>query len=146
MNLFIDTSALVKYFHRESGSDLVEQLIDDSANSIWMSELSVVESLSAFHRRFRLGELNSEQLNIAVEGFRKEVRRFRIQPLNSMVTGEAELLLTEWANTHALRTLDALQLASFSLISEKDWRFVLADEALERTAQACGYQTLLVCK
>lgn len=41
MNLFFDTSALVKYFHSETGTTQVINLIDDSNNVIWVSDLVI---------------------------------------------------------------------------------------------------------
>jgi len=35
LNLFFDTSALVKYFHLESGTDQVVELIDNTENQIF---------------------------------------------------------------------------------------------------------------
>ena len=40
MNLFFDTSALVKFFHEETGTELVTQLINNPQNEVWISELT----------------------------------------------------------------------------------------------------------
>ncbi len=53
MNYFFDTSALVKLFHEETGSDIVEDLVNDQNNEIWVSELIRLEFLSSVYRRFR---------------------------------------------------------------------------------------------
>lgn len=50
MNLFFDTSALVKYFHEEAGTDTVTGIITDPDNKIFVSELVRIEFLSALHR------------------------------------------------------------------------------------------------
>ena len=34
MNLFFDTSALVKYFHAEAGTEIVVELIDNPENQV----------------------------------------------------------------------------------------------------------------
>lgn len=135
MNLFFDTSALVKYFHREEGSDKVEALIDAPSNVVWISDLARVEALSAFHRRYRMGEIDAQMLKRAVSGFEQELARFNIQPLNGMVMTEAASLIKSYSQKHPLRTLDAIQLAVFSLLQDDNWHFVLADEGL--------YQVLL---
>ncbi len=36
MNLFFDTSALVKYFYVEAGTEQVEKLIQNPQNTIWL--------------------------------------------------------------------------------------------------------------
>ena len=50
------------------------------------------------------------------------------------MTETAQQLLIKHARGHALRTLDALHLATFVLISEPEWRFVVADNRLYAVA------------
>ena len=38
MNLFFDTSALVKFFHEEEGTDIVTDLILEQKNEVWISD------------------------------------------------------------------------------------------------------------
>ncbi|OEU80719.1 MAG: hypothetical protein BA872_01190 [Desulfobacterales bacterium C00003060] len=47
MNLFFDTSALVKFFHEEEGTDIVTDLILEQNNEVWISELGRLEFISA---------------------------------------------------------------------------------------------------
>jgi len=47
MNLFFDTSALVKFFHEEEGTDIITDLILEQNNEIWISELGRLEFISA---------------------------------------------------------------------------------------------------
>ena len=56
MILFFDTSALVKFFHREKGTDIVVSLITDPHNDVFVSELVRLEFACALHRRFRMKE------------------------------------------------------------------------------------------
>jgi predicted nucleic acid-binding protein len=41
--VFFDTSALVKFFRREEGTDVVSSLITDPENRVWVSELAKLE-------------------------------------------------------------------------------------------------------
>ena len=52
MKLYLDTSALVKYFHNETGTDAMIQLLNDSDNIVYASELVRIEFLSALMRRY----------------------------------------------------------------------------------------------
>ena len=47
-NYFIDTSALVKYYHAEDGTQEVTRLLDEPAARHYISRLSLVETVSAF--------------------------------------------------------------------------------------------------
>ena len=65
MILFFDTSALVKLFHEEKGSDVVTHLIKQRDNEIWVSELEAIEesSLKAMDRHFQGGlDLKEDEL------------------------------------------------------------------------------------
>jgi len=130
MNLFFDTLALVKYFHDEPGTKYVTALIEDADHTAWCSELAQIEFVSAVHRKFREGVLDEEQLRQALDGFAEAAHSFYVEPLGQPVTEEAGRLLQKHGRVHALRTLDALHLATYTLISEPEWRFVVADDRL----------------
>ena len=82
MILFFDTSALVKFFHNEDGTETVTNLLNSQENNIWISELAKLEFLSALHRRFRNNEIDENILKEAIEGFEEEINRFNIEPLS----------------------------------------------------------------
>jgi len=142
MNLFFDTSALVKLFHRETGSDAVETAVLNPENHIWMLSLCRIEFMSALYRRFRSGELNAQQLDEAKNSFDLQLRTFNEQPMTETVLREAEILFLQWGKSQGLRTLDALQLGAFSLLQEKDWMFVCADVKLAAIARNAGFRVL----
>jgi len=142
MNLFIDTSALVKFFHDENGSEGVTNLIVSAENEIWVSELVRVEFLSALLRRLRNGEINDVLLDEAIAGFEDQITFFNVEPLGRAVIKEAEFLLKRYGKTKRLRTLDALHLGTFSLISEQGWFFVAADDLLCEIAKDMGFRTI----
>lgn len=56
----------------------------DSTNVIWILDLAKIEFRSAFFRRFRSGELNDAMLQIALAGFEKQLKFFRIEPMTSI--------------------------------------------------------------
>ena len=142
MNLFFDTSAFVKFFHEEEGTDIVTKLILDPNNRVWISELGRLEFISVVFRRFRNKELDKERLNTAVNSFEDQIAEFNIEPLGHSVLEKAELFIKNHGRTYGLKSLDALHLGSFSLISEKDWSFVVADDNLCRVAEAAGFNTI----
>jgi uncharacterized protein with PIN domain len=138
MILFIDTSALVKFFHNEEGTEAVTEMLSSQENEIWVSELVRLEFVSALHRRFRNGEIDEKILDEAIEGFEAEITRFNMEPLSHVIVREAEDLLKRYGKEYGLGTLDALHLGCFSLISESDWLFVSADENLCKAAELMG--------
>ena len=143
MNLYLDTSALAKLFFQEEGTDRVAEMVFDLSNVIWILDLAKIEFRSALFRRYRAGELNDEMLHIALDGFEKQLKRFRIEPITSSLITEADILLHRYGKTEGLRALDALQLGGFTLIAEKDdWCFVSADRTLCHVAQLAEYAAI----
>jgi predicted nucleic acid-binding protein len=140
MNLFFDTSALVKFFHEETGTELVTQLINNPQNEVWISELTIVAFLSVMYRLYREGEIVDDELEQAINGFEEECHRFVVVPLNIVIIEEAKDLLSKFGKDFSLRTLDALQLASCNLVYEDDenWTIVSSDRRLIRVVQNMG--------
>ena len=62
MNVFFDTSALVKFFHEEEGTKIVTDLILDGNNQVWVLELARLEFISAVFRRFRNREMDEVKM------------------------------------------------------------------------------------
>lgn len=63
---------------------------------------------------------------------------------DEVVVAEADGLLRQKAGTHRLRALDALQFASFRLLAEQDWAFVVADELLADTVASDNFAVIRV--
>jgi predicted nucleic acid-binding protein len=118
MNVFLDTSAIVKYFHVEEGTEAVTALVQADDNDIWVSELAKIEFVSAVHKKYRMAQIDDKQLATALTGFEVGYASFHVEPLGPAVTDEADRLLKEHAKTNGLRALDALQLAAFVLLAD----------------------------
>lgn len=142
MIIFYDTSALVKFFHEEMGTDIVTEQINNQENKIYISELSGLEFVSALYRRYRRGELDNELLNNALDAFADECNNFHVEPVNFLTIAEAKKLLLQYGKHHGLRTLDAIQLATFSLLRGENWLFVACDDVLLAVATAMDAQTI----
>ena len=142
MNLFVDTSALVKFFHEEEGTEFVTELLSSQEHEIWLLEIARLEFLSAVFRRFRNNELDSGKLEKAIFNFEAQLASFNIEPLGQTIIREAEFLLMQYGKKQGLRTLDALHLATFSLISEEDWTFMASDDNLCSIAVLLGYRVI----
>ena len=65
MRFFFDTSALVKFFYVESGTEIVTQIMEHTSSEIWISDLARLEFISALYRRFRKKSLDEIKLHIA---------------------------------------------------------------------------------
>lgn len=142
MNFFFDTSALVKFFYVESGTEFVTEIMQHATSEIWISDLARLEFTSALYRRYRDKSLNEAKLLKATTYFEKQLISFNIEPLNQLVIDEAGHLLKTYGKDYGLRTLDALHLGTYSLISEQGWCFVTADTVLNEVAKREGFLSL----
>jgi predicted nucleic acid-binding protein len=142
MNIFFDTSSLVKFFNVEQGTDQVTELILSRSNQIYLSELARLEMLSAFYRKFRNHQIDLVHLNEAISGFNDQLAAFNLESLNQIILDEAGTMLQKFGKEFGLRTLDAIHLATFSLIADKKWLFVCSDETLCMVVKDLGYQFL----
>ena len=142
MILFFDTSALIKFFHEEEGTETVTGLIHNEENEIWISEVAGVEFLSALYRRFRNNEINQNELEITISAFDEQFMSFNIEPFGDVTINEAKILLKKYGKTKGLRTLDAFQLGAFTLICDDDWFFVTSDTRLCNIAEQIGLRTI----
>lgn len=140
MKLFFDTSALIKLFHDEIGTENITEIVNDPQNKMWISELTVIEFINFTYRFYRESRINDKELSDLICEFDKECDRFNIVSLNEAVIKEARELLTKLGKSIPLRSLDALQLASYNLVYEdnKDWAFVTSDIRLIQIFQITG--------
>lgn len=139
MNLFFDTSALVKIFHTEEGSEKIRDFILDEQNNLYVLDIAQIEYYSAIYRRYRNHELSKKTLHIAISGFEKEISHYHVEPTTPLVIKEAQNLLFSYGEKCGLRTLDSLHLAAFSLISNEDWIFICCDSILSGVAEECHF-------
>jgi predicted nucleic acid-binding protein len=144
-SFFLDSSALIKLYHQEPGTERVEELFTASESSLVISELAIVELHSALARKIRIGEITAQAEEEVLRNFEQDCAdRFVIEPLNTAVVEQAKELLTKYGHHQALRTLDALQMASFAIVCARDAEvvFVCADRRRCNIVIAEGYATL----
>lgn len=140
---FLESSALAKLFVRERGTASLIRLIESlDDRQVILSTLAHVEVYSALRRRERAGEIKPADAQLALQSLALECARMTEQTLNPAVVAAACQLM----DRHALRALDAVQLASClvarSLARATDFVFVCADHILLAAAEAEALQTL----
>jgi len=143
---FLDSSALVKRYVTEDGSDWIRELSAPSAhNPIIIARIAWIEVLSALARRQREGNLAQEDCGKAIQAFRHDVHtQYQIAELDQMLAETAGQLV----GRYPLRAYDAVQLAS-ALHAQADLQsmqgpslvFLTADVRLFAVAEAEGLQT-----
>jgi predicted nucleic acid-binding protein len=140
--VYIDTSALVKYYIAEIGSDWIRTLLEDPTSSAFTSLLTNVEAACAFARRRRENMLSLDDHDQLLAVFQHDfMYHYNVLGVESVVIDKAKQL----ANQHPLRAYDAVHLATSCLLNEELLRtnnsritFVCSDEQLNGIARAEG--------
>jgi predicted nucleic acid-binding protein len=141
---YLDTSALVKLYHQEAGTDQVEGLFTQSDNSLIISELAAVELYSTVARKLRTGEITDEAFEEICNNFDDDCKhRFVVMPLSAIVSQKAKALLRKYGKVKALRSLDALHLGACSIArTDGPPIFVCSDSRLLEIAALEGHAVL----
>jgi len=77
---FFDTSALVKYYHVESGTVEVTRIISVPGNQVRVSTLGILEAQSAFAMKVRSGILDRHAAGILRAGLMLDISAGTLQP------------------------------------------------------------------
>jgi uncharacterized protein len=112
VTVYLDTSALAKWYLDEPGSEAFAEWIQSEDEEIWISSLTVVEMRCLLARRRRYREITAEQEELAFSSFREDVDRafLFLQPVEDRFV-TAALHLIDRLSDLPLRTLDALHLS-----------------------------------
>lgn len=139
-----DTSAIVKLYVPERGSQYVRQIAANGG--IVIAAITLVEFASALRRRTTPGDLTTDQRDAAYRRFLADAREFSLVEVTDVVRTEAaRLLLDEPRIVGRLRGFDAVQLATARVwfealqpINIEPGAFIVADSALRDAAVALG--------
>jgi predicted nucleic acid-binding protein len=139
VTLFLDTSALVKLYVLETGSERVRDAIA-CAKTVAASRIAYAEARAALARAHRESRIRTADLRRALSELDEDWERFFIVEATSGVARNAGDL----AEKHGLRAYDALQLAS-ALLLQRDVKanvaFLAFDEDLMAAAADAGLDT-----
>ena len=134
MNLFFDTSAVVKLYHKETGTNNLINFLQRHSDSLTLliADISRLEFRSAMMKRVRIKEIKLKTAQNMVETFDNDMQRFNVVEVNIMAKNLAMQFLEGIAPKANLGTLDAIQLSTSVLIHqwiEIDY-FVACDKRL----------------
>ena len=139
---YFDTSALVKRYIAEPGSDWIRTVLDDQAPNVFTSLITSVEAACTFARREREGLLSSDDHHQLLSIFDYDFAyRYSVLGVEPVVIDTAR----QMAIRQPLRAYDAVHLATAWLLNQEllgaakaPLTFVCADERLITIAQAEG--------
>lgn len=136
---YVDTSALVKRYHIEQGSDSVDRLFADASAGLVTANFTLTELASALDRKCQEGLLTGEGLaQVLAVAARDVLAEFWLLELDRAHVRLSQSLIL----SHHLRTLDALHLAVIVSIKDLQPVLVSADVRLLQAASREGIELL----
>ena len=140
MILYLDTSALVKLYAEEPGTEEVQSAVG-RARAVAVSEVGYVEARSALARKEREGFFSTEEHDVAVQTLKRDFREvYLARPLTGGVIARAGELVRQ----HALRAYDAIHLATALALREEAGELAEQKAAEESPQEGAELQVLLM--
>lgn len=154
---FFDSSAIVKRYHREAGSDWVRATCESRARPpIYLSQLAEVEVIAALRRTGHGERLHPSYSDAMVNMFERHVAlsdpararpMYIFVPISPVVIALAAALCNRYAEAspYPIRSLDAIQLAcalAAAIDSAEGLLFVTADVRLAAIAPLEGFSVI----
>ena len=136
MRYFFDTSALIKNYIEETGSENVVSLFN-IADEIFVSEICIIESISTIRRIYeenKISKKDYENLKQDIKADNKYFSRINIENVYDI----AERLI----DRYQLKSLDSIQLGSMILLKNQIDAFVCCDNKLLEAAKKEKIKTI----
>lgn len=136
---FLDTSALVKRYHSEKGTDKIDKIFSQDDRAIVISNITITEMVSAINRKKEDRVISKIDQDIVLSKFFHDaIKDFLVIDLDEEhIKGSIMLVLKR-----NIRTLDSLQLAVALGLKELKITFVCADKKLVSVAEKEGLHTI----
>ncbi len=140
MSVYLDTSALAKWYVNEPGSEAFASYVETLKDAV-ISRLTMVEMRCLLSRHRRMGHFDEKIENRIFMAFQEDIRLgfLRIYPLEDEHAMGAIKLMSSLPE-HALRTLDALHLSIALSISDK--ALATADRVMANAAEFCHLKVM----
>ena len=141
---YFDSSALVKRYHSEKGTEIVDKIIYElgKGDEAVISYFAILEIVSALRRKLKNKEITKKIFDMAIGTFLAEVTEyFSVRPIDEQILSIATNLVIE----HGLRAADSLHLATAKELEKFTGRtvvFIASDKELLSTAALEKLETL----
>ena len=140
MILYLDTSALIKKYFKEAGSNEIISKWEE-ATGIVTSSVAYAEAIASIHRKKRETKFNNANLVKILDTFSRDWNSF----IRVDVTDDLNEWIDKMVSRYPLRGFDAIHLASALIVRDRlseDYLFACFDKKLLQAAQTAGLKTL----
>ncbi len=129
MNIFCDTSSLIKKYIFESGTDKFDKVLN-KADNVYISAITEIETISTFKRLLIENAITADDYDLLVNEFEIDFQYYSVIPLNDQIIKNAIKLIDKYQ----LKTLDSIQLGTVIYLKDEIDSFVVCDEKLIKAA------------
>ncbi len=141
MKIFLDTSSLVKLYHREVGTAELELIFSTvKITDIFLSEVSRIELTSTIWKKVRTREIMQSEAQATLDLFQSDFGKYSFVATDSIIIEQARILCSKYG-IQGLRTLDSIQLSTSVSLLQKVELFYTADKLLKSFFEAEGLPT-----
>jgi len=140
--LYLDTSAMIKLYIQEAGSELIKEAIDTN-RIIATAGIAYSEAISAFVRLTLLNSISKKDYEICKSSIKRDWASFFIIDVSENIIQLAADLIEK----HKIRSFDGIHLASAVLLNKqinKRVTFSSWDKKLLKSAQKEELQILSI--
>jgi uncharacterized protein len=130
--LYCDTSALIKRYVEEDGTEYVDALWEDCWG-VATSTVAFAEAMSVFSRKLREGLLSKKEYTKTIKKFKDDYEHLILVTVDNNLNS----VIMKLFNRHPLRGFDAIHLASalvFTNLKETGLLFACFDRILNEAA------------
>jgi len=142
MIYFFDTSALLKRYRNEAGTEIIDKIMSEKAARLVICSFSICEVARALDRHVLKKEISVEDLEKIIDLFYRDIRNL---PISIVEMGRERLFTAnDLILSYHLGTADAVILASALSLRTSNPIFVCADSrsGLLQAARTCRLSTL----
>lgn len=142
---YLDSSAIVKRYVLEKGSDTISKVYDKSLNGeliLATSAWNIGEVLGVLDKYFRRGWLGEDDYNMARIRFLAETLRLLRLRILEIVPVKTRIIIRSWRliEEHHIYEADAIQVVSAK--TARATEFYTGDKRLQEIAAAEGLKTI----
>ncbi|TAL37476.1 MAG: PIN domain-containing protein [Spirochaetes bacterium] len=130
MNLYFDTSAMIKKYIDEKGSGNVDRLFED-AQAIYVSTIAEIEALSTLRRLVKDSVINDEDFRYLKSEIQSDMRYFNVIDIDDQIKKHAIELIEKYQ----LKSLDSLQLGTAVYVNGEIDYFVSCNDRLLKSGE-----------
>ena len=143
MKVFLDTCALFKLYHKETGAKEIENIfIQNNITGLYLSEISKIEFASTVWKKVRMKDITEMQAIALMELFENDFSKFTFIQVDNIIIEQSIYFISKHGR-EGLRTLDSIQLSTSVMLKGRVDLFKTTDNLLNKFLIAEGLPTRL---